>query len=69
MSCTMVRKITMTRMTFIPPAVDPAQPPTNMSKTSITFAAVSHLSKSAVTNPVVVATLTTEKAESRSALP
>ena len=67
-SCKMVRNTTMIRMTFIPPAVEPAQPPTNMSKTRITFAAVSHLSKSAVTNPVVVVMLTTEKAESRSAL-
>ena len=69
MSCKMVRKITMTRMTFIPPAVEPAQPPTNMSRTRVSFAAVSHSSKSTVTNPVVVVTLTTEKAESRSALP
>ena len=69
MSCKMVRNTTMIRMTFIPPAVEPAQPPTNMSRTRRSFADVSHLSKSAVTNPVVVVMLTTEKAESRSALP
>src|SRR5918995_1301274 len=63
-----VRKITITLMTFIPPAVEPAQPPTNISSTRVSFAAVSHLSKSAVTKPVVVVTLTTVNAESRSAV-
>ncbi len=58
-----------TRMTFIPPAVEPAHPPTNISRTRVILAAVSHLSKSAVAYPVVVVMLTTEKAESRSASP
>ena len=51
-------------MTFMPPAVEPAHPPTNISKTITTFAAVSHRSKSAVTNPVVVMMLETVNAES-----
>ncbi len=58
-----------TRITLIPPAVEPAQPPMNMSRMSVILAAVSHRSKSAVTNPVVVMMLDTENAESLSALP
>ena len=55
------------RITLMPPAVDPAHPPTNMSSTRVILAAGSHRSKSAVTNPVVVIMLETANAESLSA--
>jgi hypothetical protein len=69
MSWRMVRKTMRIRMTLTPPAVDPAHPPINIKRTSVILAAVSHLSKSAVTNPVVVMMLETVNAESRSARP
>jgi hypothetical protein len=56
-------------MTLIPPAVEPAHPPMNMSKMRVIWAAASHRSKSAVMNPVVVIMLDTANAESLSALP
>jgi hypothetical protein len=62
-----VRKMMIIRITFIPPAVEPAQPPTNMRKTSVTLAPASHVSKSAVTNPVEVTMRVTVNAESQSA--
>jgi hypothetical protein len=65
----MVRKIMRMRITLIPPAVEPAHPPTNMSRMRVILAAVSHRSKSAVTNPVVVIMLETANAESLSPLP
>ena len=57
------------RITFIPPAVDPAHPPMNMSRMRMISAAASHWSKSAVMNPVVVMMLETANAESLSAVP
>jgi hypothetical protein len=69
MSWRIVRKMIRIWMTFIPPAVEPAQPPTNMSRMRVILAAVSHSSKSAVTYPVVVMMLDTVNAESRSAHP
>ena len=69
MSWKMVRNTISTRITFIPPAVEPAHPPTNIRRTRVVVAPVSYRSKSAVTNPVVVTMLVTVKAESRNALP
>jgi hypothetical protein len=69
MSWRIVRKMMSTRMTLTPPAVEPAHPPININKTSVILAAVSHRSKSAVTNPVVVMMLETANAESRKARP
>jgi hypothetical protein len=64
MSWPIVRKMIRTRITLIPSAVEPAHPPTNINMTSVILAAVSHRSKSAVTNSVVVMMLVTVNAES-----
>ena len=42
-------------MTLMPPAVEPAEPPTKLAKMSSTGIAVGHAEKSAVVKPVVVA--------------
>ncbi len=42
-------------MTLMPPAVDPAEPPTKLANMSSTGTAVGHMEKSAVVKPVVVA--------------
>ncbi len=54
--------VTSTRIIFMPPPVEPAQPPQNMSTTSIRPSARGQRSKSAVQKPVVVTTDTTWKA-------
>jgi hypothetical protein len=41
-SAVTVLKTTITLTTFIPPAVEPAHPPTNMRTTSVILAIVSH---------------------------
>lgn len=64
-----MRKMMRTRMTLIPPAVEPAHPPMNMSRIRVILAAASQRSKSAVMYPVVVMTLETANAESLKALP
>ena len=51
----MTLKAIQIRMALIPPAVEPAEPPTNMSSTSVALAANGHVSKLAVVYPVVVA--------------
>ena len=48
-----------TRTTFTPPAVDPADPPTNISTMMKAFAAKGQTSQSKVANPVVVCCETT----------
>ena len=44
------------RETLTPPAVEPAQPPTNMSSSSTAFENIGHRLKSALAKPVVVIT-------------
>ena len=47
------------RITFMPPPVEPAQPPIKLVKISMTGNAPGHIENSAVAKPVVVATDTT----------
>ena len=48
-----------TRMTFMPPPVEPAQPPMKLEKISRTGSNPGHAAKFVVVNPVVVAMETT----------
>jgi hypothetical protein len=48
-------------MTFMPPAVDPAHPPTKLEKISSTGSAPGQLAKLSVVKPVVVPIETTWK--------
>ena len=45
----------------MPPPVDPAHAPMNISTTIMSFESVGHVSKSVVANPVVVITVATWK--------
>ena len=55
----------MKRMTLVPPAVEPEQPPMTMAASRRTWVTGSQTSKSAVAKPVVVMIETTWKAEVR----
>ena len=57
------------RLTFMPPPVLPAQAPTNISMTRISFERVGHRSKSQLEKPVVVMMEPTWNAACRSASP
>ena len=49
------------RLTLSPPAVEPAQPPINMSRSKMSWLKSGHRVKSTVPNPVVVMMVDTEK--------
>ena len=51
--------ISSQRTTFMPPAVEPAQPPMKLDSSSRTGSAPGHAEKSSVVNPVVVPIETT----------
>ena len=53
-----------TRDTFMPPAVEPAQPPENISTSSAIRQKVGHMAKSTVAKPVVVMMVTVWNAAS-----
>ena len=55
----------MTRITFMPPPVEPAEAPITISPSRASRANSFQLSKSAVVKPVVVITLTAVKVASR----